>query len=511
MSGASNARLPNGTCLERYEIVRFLANGGFGDVYEARDTRLGRRVVVKSLRAEAAAEAETRTRFLREGRLAAAIEHPNVVRIFDVLEYDDGDAYLVMEFLEGHDLGDELSQRGPLPVEWLCDLMLPVCAAVAQVHARGILHRDIKPGNIYLSRSPDGEVIPKLLDFGISRPLDDHTGDLRTRTGTVLGSPRYMAPEQFEGKTRPDGRADVYALGAVLYRCLTGALPYQHVGDGPVELFTIISRIAGRELVAPRAWRPELPTAVEAIILRAMAPDRAQRFTDARELGLALVPYASLAARARWEPMLGRVARPSMEAPPAPATRINEGAPTMHLDLTTTSASVSSLHAATPGSAAGRPMQYWIAVAVAILMVASAAGIAVRLLRVPAQVTAPPPVLPPPVVPTVSRAQPPPQVPVERPAVPTAVPIPPSAPTPPPPSVAQDTPPTLPLERERTTRTRHGERGRGRHDSAGATVATQASVAPSGEAPVARTAAPTPSADAPTAPRRCENGADCAM
>jgi serine/threonine-protein kinase len=374
--------------LERYDIVRFMANGGFGDVYEARDTRLDRRVVVKSLRAKAAEDADIRARFLREGRLAAAIEHPHVVRVFDVIEHERGDAYLVMEYLNGRDLGEELATRGPLPVEWLCDVMLPVCAAVAQVHDRGILHRDLKPANLFLSVSLDGEIIPKLLDFGISRPLGDRAEHERTRTGVVLGSPRYMSPEQLEGSRTPDGRVDVYALGAVLYRCLTGALPYQHPGDDSnVEHFTVFKRMAARELIAPRGWRPDLPAALEAVVLRAMAFDRDGRFGDARELGAALLPFASHAVRARWEAVLRRHERTSQDVTPAlfdTTSTVPLPTPPVApaLDPTTASASATAFPALkAPRATERRPLAPWLVAGLVLILCATCAGVAVRASR----------------------------------------------------------------------------------------------------------------------------------
>lgn len=509
MSGASEARLAVGTRLERYEIVRFIANGGFGDVYEARDARLGRRVVVKSLRAEVAAAPETRARFLREGRLAAAIEHPNIVRVFDVLEDHGGDAFLVMEFLDGHDLGAELGARGPLPAEWFCDLMLPICAAVAQVHARGVLHRDIKPGNIFLSRSADGELIPKLLDFGISRPLDDQTGDLRTRTGTILGSPRYMSPEQFDGKRKPDERADVYALGAVLYRCLTGALPYQHHGDdGQVELFTVVSRIAARDLAPPRSWRPELHTKLEQVILRAMTYERELRFNDARELGCALLPFASVGARARWEPMLARAGRASLDQAAPLSERLNERVPTMSVDVSTTSASVASIAlpiASRPQRR--RPLVPLVSAALAIVLFATLAGVAVRARRTTPHAATTQMSIAAPAVSAVLAAPPSAPVAASQPPVsptPTLAQAPPSAAQPP--QVQAVEPPSAHIV------TATGERNARRSGRRGARAATRTpALAPSpyaaGEAP-----APTaqPSRSQGTQPP-CVNGADCGL
>lgn len=442
---------------------------------------------MKSLRAEAAADPDLRARFLREGELAAHISHPNVVQVFDVIERPEGDAYLVMELLDGNDLGAELSARGPLPVEWLCDVMLPVCAAVAQVHARGLLHRDIKPGNLFLSRSPDGEVIPKLLDFGISRPLDQQTGELRTRTGTVLGSPRYMAPEQLEAKRDIDLRADVYALGAVLYRCLTGAMPYQHPGDTTqVELFTLISRIAGRELLPPRSWRPDLPAPLEAVTLRAMAYDRAQRFGDAR-VGAALVPFASPAARARWEPVLSRVSL----GVPVSAPSVARPEATIDLEPSTNAPSVSKLRS--PQEPAPRRSALpWIATALGIVLFATLAGLGVRASR--ATTTAPTPPDPP-------RHTLPPAALVATPA-----PVPPPAPTPAPPVAeapavappAAVTADDAPDDRRRRRRNRSVRVRAGTHG----TAAPDRAVAATSPSP----ARPVPSA-ASTA--RCANGADC--
>ena len=191
---------------DRYEIGSLLGEGGMGSVWKATHLKLQKPVVIKTLRPEHARSDTTRARFVREGEAASRIRHPNVVEIFDVAEFE-GSPYLVMEFLEGEDLRALLRRRGALSLDAIVEVMLPVCNAVAAAHDAGVVHRDLKPENIFLSRTRDGALIPKVLDFGISR-IDDGALSNQTNTGALLGTPRYMSPEQARGERGIDARSD---------------------------------------------------------------------------------------------------------------------------------------------------------------------------------------------------------------------------------------------------------------------------------------------------------------
>ncbi len=271
---------------ERYEIVEQLGEGGMGAVWKARHLKLQKSVVIKTLKLDLAKSAQARGRFLREGEAASKIRHPNVVEIFDVGELD-GVPYLVMELLEGSDFQQLLDQRGALNVMEVADIMVPVCAAVSAAHDAGVIHRDLKPQNIFLARGRDRGMQPKVLDFGISRVLDDDR-NVHTATSALLGTPRYMSPEQARGAKHVDLRSDQYSLGVMLYQAATGRLPI----DESV-LYEILRRVVHGEYERPRVFRPDLPEHFEAIILRAMSLRPDARFPSVRALGAALLPYVS--------------------------------------------------------------------------------------------------------------------------------------------------------------------------------------------------------------------------
>ncbi|MFO0649914.1 MAG: protein kinase [Polyangiales bacterium] len=282
---------------DRYEIGSLLGEGGMGSVWKATHLKLQKPVVIKTLRPEHARSDTTRARFVREGEAASRIRHPNVVEIFDVAEFE-GSPYLVMEFLEGEDLRALLRRRGVLSLDAIVDVMLPVCNAVAAAHDAGVVHRDLKPENIFLSRTRDGALVPKVLDFGISR-IDDGALSNQTTTGALLGTPRYMSPEQARGERGIDARSDQYALGVILYECATGRVP---VDEG--ALYEVLRRTIHGEFAPPRAHRPELPADFEAVILRALSLAPASRFPSVRALAAALLPFGDDIAKVRHSPSL---------------------------------------------------------------------------------------------------------------------------------------------------------------------------------------------------------------
>jgi hypothetical protein len=233
-------------------------------------------------------------RFIREGRASAAIRHPHVVDVTDVGEFD-GTPYLVMERLEGETL-KALVARGPgMPPELAVDVLLPVCAAVDAAHAAGVVHRDLKPDNLFVTRTPSGEVHPKVLDFGISRVTGDGG---QTGTTATLGTPAYMAPEQIVSTRDANALSDQYALGVTLYECLTGRQAFK-----AENVYAVLRKVGDGVFTPPRALQPAVPLELEAIVLRAMARDPGQRFPTLKAFAAALLPWASMRARGSWAPV----------------------------------------------------------------------------------------------------------------------------------------------------------------------------------------------------------------
>ena len=254
----------------RYRLVERLATGGMGSVHRALDEVLDRPVAVKLLKPRLLDDPTFLERFRREARAAAAVVHPNVAAVYDYGEADDH-AYIVMELVEGETLAQRIDRRGALPWREAFTIGEQVAQALAAAHALGLVHRDIKPANILLGR--DGQV--KVTDFGIALAAQATT---LTRTGVILGSASYVAPEQAQGGD-VGPTADLYALGCVLYEAVTDAPPYQ--GPSPVA---VASQHVSAPVPDPRRLRPDLPLEVAAVTIRAMAKDPARRFASAGEL-----------------------------------------------------------------------------------------------------------------------------------------------------------------------------------------------------------------------------------
>lgn len=283
-----------------------------GAVFESIHLELKKRVALKVLLPPMTENAELRARFLREGQAASRIRHPHVVDIYDVGELA-GVPFLVMEYLEGEDLGGLLGREGKQTISRTADLLLPVFAAISAAHEEGVIHRDLKPANIYLARDRYEEITPKVLDFGISKVTNLQEG--LTGTGAIFGTPFYMSPEQALGGKSVDARTDQYSLGVIVYQCMTGKRPFE--AD---SMYTILHGIVQGTFQRPRAVNAVIPEAVEEIIMRAMAKDPAQRFDNMRDFGAALIEHASDRTRSLW----GHVFHPSSDRPVTRVTELSE-------------------------------------------------------------------------------------------------------------------------------------------------------------------------------------------
>jgi len=257
----------------QYEIVALIGAGGMGTVYRARDTRLGREVAVKVLPPRLAQDAEFLQRFQREASTVASLDHPHIIAILNVGE-QDGLYYIVMRLAQGETLHDLIRRSGALPVEQALKIIEQLADALQYAHQRSIIHRDLKPANIMVE--PHERVT--LMDFGIAKPLASKL----TRAGTLIGTPEYMAPEQFT-PAPVDARADLYALGVVLYEMLTGQVPFK--GDTP---FSVSQQHTHAPPAPPRQINPRIPPAVEQVILHSLSKRPEERYQTALELATAL-------------------------------------------------------------------------------------------------------------------------------------------------------------------------------------------------------------------------------
>jgi len=270
----------------RYQVVRRIGEGGMGAVYEAKHTLIGKRVAVKVLLEKFIAKSDFVARLLQEARLASSIGHENIVDVTDFGTTDDGRSFVVMEFLDGESLAELTMREAPLPIERSLRIARQAASALGAAHAKGIFHRDVKPENIYLVRRGEADFV-KVVDFGISKAVkpggaEEGADAYRlTHTGLLLGTPLYMSPEQARGDEDLDHRVDIWALGVMLYECLTGEVPFR-----ANNYLQIISQVLTHTPAPPSQLRPELgiPDAVETVVMRAMEKDRAKRYQTMAEL-----------------------------------------------------------------------------------------------------------------------------------------------------------------------------------------------------------------------------------
>jgi serine/threonine-protein kinase len=409
---SSDSPLAVGTRLGSYKITGRIGEGGMGTVYSAEHVELGKRVAIKTLRGELAANGQVRARFVREGRAAAAVRHPHVVDVHDVGLHGEI-PYLVMELLQGHDLAAHVASAGKLEIMEVADLMLPVLTAMSEAHAAGIVHRDLKPENIFLQRGPGNSWSPKVLDFGISKLRDPESMNL-TGSGTLLGTPYYMAPEQASSAKDVDSRADLYSIGVILYHCVSGQVPFQ--GSSLVQ---VIGQILTAMPPPLRDSVPDIPAAFEQVVKKAMAKDAGARFQHARDFARSLLPFASERTRLNFEHLLA--AKPEDDASVSDTAVLPGGA--TPLPASTLDPTASSVLTDRPApSSSTRTVLF----AIATVLVLVAVVVAMKLRHEPTAVAPTPPASETPI--SITGTPPPPlQTPTAVPAVPPKPPVTPTA------------------------------------------------------------------------------------
>ncbi|GMV17876.1 MAG: serine/threonine protein kinase [Polyangiaceae bacterium] len=277
----SGAPVKQGDVLDgKYVVERVLGVGGMGVVVAARHAQLGSRVALKFLLPEAAADGNVCARFMREAQTVTRLTGEHVARVLDVGTLPTGAPYMVMEYLEGRDLGRILEERGALSVPDAIDYLVQACEAVAQAHAAGVVHRDLKPSNLFVTRGADGSPLIKVLDFGISKAMARGLEDSQlTNTSGFLGSPQYMSPEQIRSAKHVDMRSDIWSLGVILHELLTGRPPFDAQTAGAV-----LANIIGDSPPPPSALRPEIPRELDAVVARCLEKDVRQRYATVGEL-----------------------------------------------------------------------------------------------------------------------------------------------------------------------------------------------------------------------------------
>lgn len=276
---------PGAVVAGRYLLQRPIGQGGMGAVWLATHTLLGSTVALKVLRDDLTHQEHLKERLLREGRALGRLRGPHVARVLDILVQEEGPFCLAMEYLEGEDLSALLAREGPLPVSVAADYALQVCEALAEAHAAGIVHRDIKPSNLFLAELPDGSRLLKVLDFGIAKNLDEEV-DL-TSSAALLGSPRYMAPEQMRSAREADAACDIWAVGMVLFEMLTCEAPYP--GSTVLEIFAAILESPPPSIVTRRSG---VPLDLDAAIRCCLSRNASSRFASVAALADAIAHHA---------------------------------------------------------------------------------------------------------------------------------------------------------------------------------------------------------------------------
>ena len=288
----------------KYRLEKQLGMGSMGSVWAARNELTDRAFAVKFMKPEFARDPVLVQRFLNEARVCGRLDHPSIVEIYDLGEAEgpQGSPFLVMELLRGEGLDTLLERSGRLDPRAICPIVVDIAGALDQAHQHGIVHRDVKPSNVFLHRNRAGEVVPKLLDFGVSKVIEGGADADITRVGSVLGSPLYMAPEQARGQSDVDPRADLWALGVLMYEAISGSMPF---ANGTYN--AVLSAILTHRHRPLRELVPDLPIAISDIVDLCLVKDRNRRMASAAQLA------------SRLESALVQLAAPSVSLPPPSA------------------------------------------------------------------------------------------------------------------------------------------------------------------------------------------------
>ncbi|HVH41882.1 MAG TPA: protein kinase [Labilithrix sp.] len=290
---------------DKFRIERRLGIGGMGVVYAATHIHLGKRVAIKTMLSNALGIPMAVERFEREARATVQLRGDHIAQVLDVGKLPSGIPYLVMELLDGDDLGTIVDSKGALPIEDAVDFVIQACEAVAEAHTQGIVHRDLKPRNLFLTRHLDGTPLVKVLDFGISKWAQGTEDHSLTRTSDIVGSPNYMSPEQIKSAKDVDARTDIWSLGVILHELIAGRVPF--LATGVPQLCAMVLQDAPPSLVE---LRPDTPISLANTVTRCLEKDRADRFQTVGELVRALEPHAPQRSRVSID-RVRLIARPS--------------------------------------------------------------------------------------------------------------------------------------------------------------------------------------------------------
>jgi serine/threonine-protein kinase len=320
--------LPLGTIIsDRYRLDRILGTGGMGVVYAATQLGLDRLVAVKVVRGELMNKPQAAARLVREARSLATLRSPHVAQVIDVGTHE-GAPFFVMELLRGKTVHELVSKGGQVPVQQAADITIQACHALGEAHRHGIVHRDVKPSNLFLSEDDAGATVLKVIDFGVSkaRLFDPTETSAETESGALLGSPSFMSPEHVRSSSDVDGRTDIWSLGVILYYMLAAKKPFE--AESLLELMTLIVHEPAPSLMRAR---PDLPNAIEGIVRQCFEKSRQARFRTAAELARALAPFAS---QPYQELALGMPLDPPPPPAPESAREFGEGKGSSDTEMT---------------------------------------------------------------------------------------------------------------------------------------------------------------------------------
>lgn len=293
---------------DKYRVERILGIGGMGMVVLATHLELESQVAIKFMLPAALESTDAAARFLREARATSRLTNDHVCRVTDVGRFEGGQPYIVMEYMEGYDVGTLLKRKGAQPVAVAVDYILQACEGMAEAHGHGIVHRDLKPDNLFLATRADGDQIIKILDFGISKAAV--TG-IATKTGDIMGSPAYMAPEQMQSTKDVDQRADIWSLGVILYQLISGRMPF--IAD---TLPALCLAVINEEPPSLESIRKDLPHGLAQVVMKCLSKNRDERYLNVHQFGQALLPYAKPEATAAVTRIRGMLQRKRPPTPP---------------------------------------------------------------------------------------------------------------------------------------------------------------------------------------------------